>query len=117
MIEGIEYMFTTSRFSDLYGYVRQKRRDFGLEVDTDESFEEAKAIITRFRKYVSTAGNSVKLNCNDLDDVKALILERIETADDVPTSRNEMVFIDMRDEWLTGIYNVLNEMTKEDDDA
>ena len=117
MIKGIEYMFTTSRFADLYNYVRTKRNEFGLVIDTDESFEEAKAVITRFRKYVSTAGNAIEMNCKDLEDAKQLILERIESSDDVPANRNEMVFIDMRDEWLTGVYNVLCEMTKEDGDA
>jgi len=115
MIEQFENLFMTSSFNDLYSYVRDKRTEYGMEVDTDKAFEETKSVITRFRKYVSQTATLCD-NCKKAEEMFTIIAERLAQCDDVPATRQEMVFFAMRDEWLIGVYNVLATVINESED-
>lgn len=112
MIEGAEGLFMTTTFNDLYMYVRNKRQEYGMEIDTDSAFEEAKEIITRFRKVVGLIRADAD-ECRSWDELQVLMADKLSKMDDVPTDRNEMVFFAIRNEWAVGTYNYIVQMIQE----
>jgi hypothetical protein len=115
MIDGADGLFKTTTFNDLYLYVRGKRQEFGMEIDSDRSFEEIKDTITRFRKIVGNVRTQAD-ECRSWDELQSLMLKKIETADDVPLDRNEMVVFAMRNDWMIETYNYISQMIQEGED-
>lgn len=115
MIEGADNLFKTTTFNDLYLWVRNKRQEFGMDIDSDAAFDETKEVITRFRKVIGLIRSEAD-DCRSWEDIYNLMLDKLSKMDDVPTDRNEMVFFAMRNEWAVGLVNLINQMISEEDD-
>ena len=115
MVPGADDLFKTTTFNDLYPYVRQLRQSYGMEVDTDASFDEIKTSITRFRKIVGVVRSGAE-ECRSWDELLAFMLDRIASAEDVPSDRNEMVVFAMRNNWMVEVCNYITQVIQENAD-
>lgn len=115
MLQGAEDMFRTTTFNDLFLWVRNKRQEFGMEIDSDKAFEETKEVITRFRKVVGLIRVDAD-ECRSWEELLSLMLDKLNKMEDVPVDRNEMVFFSMRNDWAVGTVNYINQMIQEEDE-
>ena len=104
---SIEAMFYTPNYCDLYMHVNQIREMLGLDkVLLDMVIEENKWVIEQFRKYVGSHQITV-LKQPDYQSMLETIESMVSKAEETNTSPRELLYMYLRDEWLSQTHLVL----------
>lgn len=105
---SIEAMFYTPNYCDLYIHINQVREQLGLDkVSLESIIEENKWVVEQFRKYIGSHQVTVLKEpdyLKMLDTVNGLI----DKAEETTTSPKELLYMYLRDEWLSQLHAVIS---------
>ena len=104
---SVEAMFYTPNYCDLYIHANQIREMLGIDkMLIDMVIEENKWAIEQFRKYVGSHKVSV-LKEDSFETMLDVVDNMIEKADETNTAPRELLYMYLRDEWLSQLHAVV----------
>ena len=120
---SIEAMFYTPNYCDLYMHINQVREMLGLDkVLLDTVIEENKWVVEQFRKYVGSHQAPV-MKHSEYPSMLEAVEQMIEKAEETNTAPRELLYMFLRDEWLSQVHTVilnameaLSDITDEEED-
>ena len=104
---SIEAMFYTPNYCDLYMHINQVREMMGLDkVLLDTVVEENKWVVEQFRKYIGSH-RVVVMRQSDYQKMLGTVENMIKKAEEQNTAPRELLYMYLRDEWLSQIHTVI----------
>ena len=117
IIEDIEPCFEVSSFYDMYVLFNTKYEEmkFHDNISDGERIAEYKWINQQIRKYITNVKKAV-LSHKNQDEMLTEIKNLISKTDDYGDSRKEIVYNCLRDDFLTGLYSIVELYQSEEDE-
>ena len=113
----LEALFNMPSFYDMFITLNAKYHEFQFtdNISDSERISEYTWITQQYRKYI-TRQQDVILKHNKRSDMLREIADMISKANEYGTSRKEIIYNALRDEFLVGIYHIIELYVAEDED-
>ena len=113
----LESLFNMPSFYDMFIALNGKYQEFQFHDDISDSerIAEYTWITQQYRKYI-TRQQDIILRHNKRSEMLAEIAEMISKANEYGTTRKEIIYNAMRDEFLTSIYRIIELYVPDDEE-
>jgi hypothetical protein len=120
-IAELEGAFVPRDYQSMWFQLNAKYKSLGFSdaISDEQRIREYEYIVKQFRKYISSQKDTF-MECRNAEDMLALINDRLDNAKEYGSSRSDLVYNFVKDDWLHEIQGYLinwmyYEKTEEDE--